>query len=64
MILKEEREQELYDAVADNIMNMRVNVKQTPNFFYKNSKNDLDEMLFQLELKIWKDVCKALNLRG
>lgn len=60
MKMSEKRKDDLYSAISEPIMRERIEIQSTGS----RSGEDLDFMLFQLELKIWKEVSKAMNITG
>ena len=57
MKISEKRSGELYEAMKEPIMRLRLqNCRQAP------SEKELDELLFKLEQEIWKGIKRALNL--
>ena len=59
MKLSEKRKSDLYSAVREPIMDMRLAAGRCD---YIGSQ-EIDEKLFFLEREIWKQVKKALNLK-
>jgi len=59
MRLSEKKSNELYDAMSDEIMKERVKVRMNDKSL---SAEQVDEMLYMLEHKIWPRIKKALNL--
>lgn len=55
MKISEKKRDELYRTFADKVMDLRIELNL-------HSVKDLDDRLFQLELSIWDDVKKVLNL--
>ena len=56
MKMSDKKIQRVYNAISENIVNLRI----------QNSSGlsieEMDEKLFKLQSKIWKDVVQALNL--
>jgi len=54
--MSDKKIQRVYNAISENIVNLRI----------QNSSGlsieEMDEKLFKLQSKIWKDVVQALNL--
>jgi len=59
MKLSEKRKAILFNAIADNVMDLRLKV-QNRHGEYKTT--NLDTMLFNLQMDIWRNVKQALNL--
>lgn len=62
MKLSGARKQELYGAIADKIMGLRLDVLRRG--FPKEVGETLDAKLFDLTNDIWRSVHKTLNLDG
>jgi len=58
MKISEKRKSELYKAISDPIIGLRI------KHCIDGSTEDLDKDLFELEKIIWKDVIKTLNING
>ena len=56
MKMSEKKRQELYDAMSDRIMQLRIDIKQ-------GNIVDIDGALFKLEIDIWQRVKKVLNIK-
>jgi len=52
----------LYKAISDPIMGMRIAVKQSENVLGVKNASDIDDLLYRLELSMWEDVKKALDI--
>ncbi len=59
MKLSKKKKQQLYDAIAMRILNLRVKASGTPGII---SHLEIDNWLFQLEQDVWKGVTIALDL--
>lgn len=57
MKLSENNKQRLYNASAEEIMNLRVQIKSNGDSI------DIDRALFLLEQKIWRNIKTVLNLK-
>ncbi len=59
MKLSEKRSSELYSAIREPIMDLRISVKSSG----ETSSEYLDEKLFTLEQQIWRKVKKSMDLK-
>ncbi len=58
MKLSEKRSSELYSAIREPIIDLRIHTQNhAPN------AEKMDELLFKVEQQIWRNVEKALNLK-
>lgn len=57
MRLSEKRKDEAYKAIADTVMDLRIDINQ-------NGTGNIDTKLFILTNEIWRRVHKALNLNS
>jgi len=63
MKMSEKKRLEVYSAISDSIMELRIKIKlNKENSAIKQLSIDSD--LFNLELKIWSKVKRALHLEG
>lgn len=60
MKLSENKKQQLYDAMATRIINLRIKAAKTPGLI---SHLEVDEWLFKLEQDIWKGIKIVLELK-
>jgi hypothetical protein len=61
MNLSEDKKQELYNCIHENILDLRIRIKRNSFIF---SKETIDEELFNMENYIWIDQCKVLKIQG
>ena len=59
MRMSEKKRSELYNAVRENIMVLRIEI---PNMNMLTDEK-IDDKLRKLEIDIWKDIKKTLNLQ-
>lgn len=59
MRLSKKKKQDLYDSLAENIMDLRVDLFLDDSL---KDKDNIDLRLFNLENTIWADVKRALNI--
>ena len=52
----------LNKAIAEPILEMRISIKQCENVFGVKNANDIDYLLYRLELSIWRKVKKELGI--
>jgi len=64
MRLSEKREMDLYSAIADTLVDLRIKLKTSDSRIRMIKSDELDKELFDLDMRIWKKVKKALNLTG
>lgn len=67
MRMSEKKRSELYKAITDPIVGQRVNISRPADFprnVVRYDINEVDDMLFALESKIWRQVHKTLKLEG
>ena len=60
MRLNEKRKSELYNAISEPIMDVRITIQK----YGSPSSEDIDSRLFRMQSEIWKRVHNALNLAG
>jgi phage I-like protein len=60
MKLSKIKQQELYDAIATQIVNLRIKAMKVPGII---SHAEADEWLFKLEQDIWKQIKMVLKLK-
>lgn len=60
MKLSEKRQRELYDAIHEPTMDLRLKFTKS----HPPTTEQLDSLLFALEGQIWRRVRAALNLEG
>lgn len=61
MKLSEKKKQELYDAIAERVMNLRIELNISTKL---DDKEALDSRMFDLvNREIWPDVKQALNIK-
>ena len=60
MKLSKIKQQELYDAIATQIVNLRIKAMKVPGII---SHAEADEWLFKLEQDIWRHVKIVLKLK-
>ena len=63
MKLSENNKTRLYAAISEPIMEQRIVVAQGNSRFAHPSISEIDDMLFRLESKIWREVKGVLNLK-
>lgn len=61
MKMSEKKRQEVYSAISDSIMDLRIELNKEGSAIKPLS---IDSDLFKLEIKIWKKVKRALNIEG
>lgn len=64
MRLSEKKQAELYHAIADEVMDLRMYVNKMRLDCQPLSHDQLDEKLFSLQNSIWRRVHSVLNLEG
>ena len=62
MHISKKKRDALYKAISDPIMGMRISVKQSENVLGVKNASDIDDLLYRLELSMWEDVKKALDI--
>jgi len=60
MRLSEEKTQDLYAAISDAVMDLRIRISKKHTLDHEN----MDYNLFILQNKIWNNIHKTLNLEG
>ena len=60
MRISEKKQSELYSAIREPIMDARIAVKHVNNL----TEDNVDDMLFKLEQRVWREVKKTLNIEA
>lgn len=63
MNISEKRKTALYTAIFEPFMGMRVAVRNSFDVLGQKNADDIDEKLFRLQLSVWDDVKKALEIK-
>jgi len=64
MKLSDKRQSELYDAIREPIVDLRLAVRKGEHGLSPNDKIRVEEIVASLESDIWRGVHRALNLDG
>lgn len=59
MKISEERKSNLHSAISGNIMDLRIMVERAKS---ANTEIPIDQLLFDLETDIWKEVVDVLGI--
>ena len=62
MNISEKKKSELYGAVHDPIMDYRITIQQSKDILGDKNSKDIDEALFRLNMKAWKNICTVLGI--
>ena len=60
MKISEERKRNLYSAISGNIMDLRIMVERAKR---ANTEIPINQLLFDLEIDIWKEVVDVLGIK-
>ncbi len=62
MNISEKKKSELYAAVHEPIMDYRITIQHSKNILGDKNSKDIDEALFRVNMKAWKNVCSVLGI--
>ena len=65
MKLSEKKQEALYLAIHEPVMQIRIQLLQGKlGYIGQTQTNTIEKLLFKLEIEIWREQFKVLNLEG
>ncbi len=61
---REERYKDVYTAVSESIMQTRIDLCNPKHRLDRKQQEHVDFELFRLEIKIWEEIAKVLDMTG
>lgn len=62
MDLSDKRHSALYAAISEPVMSSRIAIRHSENVLGQKNVGDIDDLLYHLQLEIWREVRKVLNI--
>ncbi len=61
MKLSQKKTTQLYDAISNPIIDLRITIDQSKNVLNNKNISDIDDKLFRLQRNIWKEISKIFD---